>query len=75
MMGLVAVKNFPDRIYAERAQHSLEEAGIAAVLQSPDAGIFGAGAGAGLPQGVDLLVEEEFADEARAMLNELFDGI
>ncbi|HEX9006118.1 MAG TPA: DUF2007 domain-containing protein [Bacteroidota bacterium] len=74
-MGLRYVKNFPDRLYAERAQQTLEEEGIPSVIQSPDAGILGAGATAGLPQGADLYVEEEFYVQAREILNELFDGI
>ncbi len=74
-MALRFVKNFPDRLYAERAQQTLEEEGISSVSQSPDAGILGAGAAAGLPQGADLYVEEEFYPQAREMLNDLFDGI
>ncbi len=74
-MALVRVKNFPDRMYAERAQQTLEEEGIASVVQAPDAGILGAGGAVGLPQGADLYVEEEDAEEARRLLSELFDGV
>ena len=74
-MGLIKVKNFPDRLYAERAQQSLESEGIGSVIQSVDAGILGAGGAAGLPQGADLYVEEEYAEEAGELLAELFDGI
>jgi hypothetical protein len=74
-MALVKVKNFPDRMYAERAQQTLNEEGIASIVQAPDAGILGAGGVAGLPQGADLYVEEEDAEEARRMLSELFDGV
>jgi len=74
-MALVKVKNFPDRMYAERAQQTLESEGIASVVQSVDAGILGAGGAAGLPQGADLYVEEENAEEARRVLQELFDGV
>ena len=74
-MSLVRIKNFPDRMYAERAQQSLDQEGIPSVIQSPDAGILGAGAATGLPGGVDLYVSEEYAGKARQMLNDLFDGI
>ncbi len=74
-MALVRVKNFPDRLYAERARQSLEEDGIHSIIQSPDQGILGAGSAAGLPQGADLYVEEEDAARARELLNELFDGV
>ncbi len=74
-MALRFDKNFPDRLFAERAQQTLEDEGIPSVIQSPDAGILGAGAAAGLPQGADLYVEEEFYSQAHEILNELFDGI
>ncbi len=70
-MGLVKIKNFPDRTFAERARQTLEEEGIESVIQSIDAGILGAG----LPQGADLYVEEQHAERARELLNDLFDGI
>jgi len=72
---MVKVKNFPDRVFAEQAQQRLEREGIACVLQSPDIGILGAGASSSLPQGVDLLVSEEFAEKAHDILEALFDGI
>jgi hypothetical protein len=74
-MALVRVKNFPDRMYAERAQQTLNEEGIASVVQAPDAGILGAGGAVGLPQGADLYVEEEDAEDARRLLSELFNGV
>ncbi len=74
-MGLVMIKNFPDRMYADRAQQTLRQEGIESVIQSPDAGIFGAGAMASTPRGVDLYVESEDADEAKALLNDVFDGV
>lgn len=74
-MPLTKIKNFPDRMYAERAQQSLAQEGIPSVIQGIDAGILGAGGAAGLPQGADLYVPEEFADEARLMLSDLFNGI
>lgn len=75
MDRLVKVKNFPDRIYAERAQQTLAEEKIACVLQSMDIGILGAGGTAGIPQGVDLYVEPEDADRAREVLKDIFNNI
>jgi hypothetical protein len=72
---MVKVKNFPDRIFAEQAQQTLEREGIPSILQSPDIGILGAGGSSTLPQGVDLFVSEEFAEKAREILTALFDGI
>ena len=74
-MPLTLVKNFPDRLYAERARQSLEEEGIIAVIQSPDPGFMGVGGSAAFPQGADLYVEQKDASRARELLNELFDGI
>ena len=74
-MRLVRVKNFPNRIAAERAQQTLREQGIESVIQSLDAGVLGAGGAAGFPQGADLFVQEEHAATARELLESLFDGI
>lgn len=74
-MALVRIKNFPDRMYAERAQQTLENEGIPSVVQSVETGILGAGGAAGFPQGADLYVEEEHAEEARQLLSELFNGV
>jgi len=72
---MVKVKNFPDRIFAEQAQQTLEGEGIPSMLQSPDIGMLGSGGSSTLPQGVDLLVPEEFAEKAYQILTVLFDGI
>lgn len=74
-MALVKIKNFPNRMFAEQAQQCLEQEEIPSVIQSPDAGILGAGGVCDLPQGADLYVTEECAEEARQMLFSLFDGI
>ncbi|MGA9119476.1 MAG: DUF2007 domain-containing protein [Bacteroidota bacterium] len=74
-MALTLIKNFPDRMYAERARQTLEQAGIESVIQSPDAGIFGAGSMASTPRGVDLYVQSDDAEEAKALLNDVFDGV
>jgi hypothetical protein len=74
-MKLIRIKNFPNRAYAEHAKQQLEQENIPAVIQAPDMGILGAGGTAGLPQGVDLYVPDELADEAREILTALFNGI
>ena len=74
-MDLVKVKNFPDRLYAERARQSLDQEGIPALIQSIDVGILGAGGVVGFPQGVDLLVPGEYAERARELLSDLFNGV
>jgi hypothetical protein len=74
-MTLVKIKNFPDRMFAERAQQTLEVEHIPSIIQSPDAGIMGAGGVWGMPHGADLYVEDEYADRARELLESLFDGI
>ncbi|HXX62544.1 MAG TPA: DUF2007 domain-containing protein [Bacteroidota bacterium] len=74
-MELVKVKNFPDRLYAERARQSLDMEGIPALIQSVDVGILGAGGVVGFPQGVDLLVPAEYAERALEILSDLFDGV
>ena len=74
-MELVKVKNFPDRMYAERARQSLDAEGIPSIIQSVDVGFLGAGGAMGLPQGADLYVPRDYEGRAREILNELFDGI
>ena len=74
-MDLVKVKNFPDRMFAERARQTLDAEGIPSIIQSLDVGFLGAGAAIGLPQGADLYVPSEFVDRARELLNDIFDGV
>jgi hypothetical protein len=74
-VDLVLVKNFPDRMFAERARQTLDAEGIPSIIQSIDAGFLGAGGALGLPQGADLYVPREYADRARDLLNNVFDGI
>lgn len=74
-MDLVLVKNFPDRMFAERARQTLDAEGIPSIIQSIDAGFLGAGGALGLPQGADLYVPHEYSDRARDILNNVFDGI
>ena len=72
---LVKVKNFPDRMYAERARQSLDAEGNPSIIQSIDIGFLGAGGALGLPQGADVYVPVEFAERAREILSDLFDGV
>jgi len=72
-MDLVKVKNFPDRLYAERARQSLDAEGIPSIIQSIDVGILGAGGASGFP--ADVYVPREFVPRALELLNDLFDGI
>ncbi len=74
-MALVKIRNFPDRMFAERAQQTLQEEDIPSIIHSPDAGITGAGGIWAGPQGADLYVEEEYVERARELLESLFDGI
>ena len=74
-MKLVKVKNFPDRMYAERARQSLDAEGIPSIIQSIDAGFLGAGGAMGLPQGADLYVPSEFLSRAAELINDLFNGV
>jgi hypothetical protein len=74
-LDLVLVKNFPDRMYAERARQTLDVEQIPSIIQSMDIGIFGAGAASSLPAGADLYVPRELSDRARELLNDVFDGI
>jgi hypothetical protein len=72
---LVLAKNFPDRLYAERARQTLDAESIPSIIQSVDAGFLGAGGAFGLPQGADLYVPREYLERARELLNDLFDGV
>lgn len=79
MSDLIMIKNFPNRLTAEMAQQSLEAEGIYSILKAPDYGFPGAAAGGGFDlfsgQGVDLYVEEKFAEVAEEIVREQYDGI
>ncbi len=74
-MDLVLVKNFPDRMFAERARQTLDVENIPSIIQSVDAGFLGAGGALGLPAGADLYVPSEYSERATELLNDVFDGI
>jgi len=79
MSELVLIKNFPNRMFAEMAQQLLESQGIHAVVKAPDYGITGSGTGGSFDifagQGVDLYVDEEFAERAEEIVREQYNGI
>jgi hypothetical protein len=64
---LVVVGTFNDRIEAELAQSALEAAGIESMVRGDDAG--GVQPGLWTAEGVDVLVREEDAANAREILD------
>jgi len=64
---LVVVRTFSDRIEADLAQSALEAAGIESMVRGDDAG--GIQPGLWTSNGVDLLVREEDATNARDILD------
>jgi hypothetical protein len=64
---LVVLRTFNDRIEAELAQSALEAAGIESMTRGDDAG--GTQPGLWVSTGVDLLVREEDATNAREILD------
>jgi len=65
-LSLVTIAEFPDRIAADLARLQLEAAGMDVVLF--DGGM--ASLGLGMMTPVRLMVPDEHADEARALLDE-----
>lgn len=76
---MVLIKNFPNRLFAEMAQQTLEGEGIPSIVKASDYGITGSGTGGSFDifsgQGVDLYVSEEFAQRAEEIVREQYDGI
>jgi hypothetical protein len=64
---LVVVRTFNDRIEAELAQSALEAAGIESMVRGDDAG--GLQPSLWTSEGVDVLVREEDAADAREILD------
>lgn len=64
---LIVVRTFTDRIEAELAQSALEAAGIESMTRGDDAG--GTQPGLWASAGVDVLVREEDAANAREILD------
>jgi hypothetical protein len=79
MSKLILIKNFPNRMFAEMAQQLLKAKEIPSIIKAPDYGFPGAAAGGGSDifsgNGVDLYVEEEFAERAEEIVREQYDGI
>lgn len=78
MSKSILIKNFPNRLFAEMAQQTLEAEGIPSIVKAPDYGLAGAAAGGGFDifsgNGVDLYVEEEFAKKAEEIIRALYEG-
>lgn len=74
MDKLVLIKNFPNRSFAEQAKEVLLQHNIMCVLKSIDVGIMGT-ASSGMPQGVNLYVDEEQHESALRLIDALYNGI
>jgi hypothetical protein len=68
MSEFMPLQNYSTSSEAEMNVQILREAGIAAILQGPQAGIFGAGFSGVSIQGVTLLVREEDVEEALELI-------
>ena len=71
-MPLVRVKNFPSRAFAELASETLRKEGILCWIISPDIAMLGGMPGGRVPQGADLYVDDEDAEQARELVSALF---
>ena len=74
MSHLIFIKNFPNRAFAEQAKEILDRESIGCVLSSPDVGILGTST-TSLSIGVNLYVEQDNEENARALLEALYNGI
>ena len=70
MNDFVQLNQYATVIEAEMHATILREAGIAAIVQGPQAGIFGAGFSGWSVQGVTLLVPEDDYEEAMELIGE-----
>jgi hypothetical protein len=68
MGEFVVFQNYGSTVEAEMHAEILREAGIAAILQAPHQGIFGAGFSGSSVQGVTLMVREEDFDRAADLI-------
>jgi hypothetical protein len=66
---LVVAKNFPDRTFASAGLELLKQHNITAIVQSPDM------VGGDLAGGCDLYVQRKDLEEARGLLEALFDNM
>ncbi|HTI65507.1 MAG TPA: DUF2007 domain-containing protein [Gemmatimonadaceae bacterium] len=72
---LIKLTNFPTALEADMFVEQLKSAGIAAVSRGVDiTGIFGPGFQGATARGVDVLVPQEQADEAREFLADYQSG-
>jgi Putative prokaryotic signal transducing protein len=69
MNNFVVLQSYSTTVEAEMHAEILREAGIPAILQSPNQGIFGAGFSGFSGQGVTLLVPENELDHAAELID------
>lgn len=80
-MALALVKNFPNGMYAEMAQQTLEKEGIPCVVKGSGGGsgpVVLQSAGGTWPftgVGVDVYVSDEDLPRAKELLEAIYDGI
>lgn len=70
MADFVPIQNYQTASEAEMCAAILREAGIAAILQGPQAGIFGAGFIGASVEGVTLLVPEDQLENALELIGD-----
>lgn len=69
MNNFVELKSYSTTVEAEMHAEILREAGIPAILQSPNQGIFGAGFSGFSGQGVTLLVPDSELEHAAELID------
>jgi hypothetical protein len=69
MNSFVALRSYSTTVEAEMHAEILREAGIPAILQSPNQGIFGAGFSGFSGQGITLMVPENELDNAADLIH------
>lgn len=70
MNKFIKLNHYPTTMEAELHANILREAGIAAIVQGPQAGIFGAGFSGWSVQGVTLLVSADDYEDALDLIGE-----
>lgn len=71
--GWTVAAEFPAVYQAEMAAEMLKQAGVPAVVRAESSGIFGPGYAGTVTGGARVLVPDEFADEARELIEEALD--
>ena len=73
MGDFVAFRSYSSTVEAEMHAEILRDAGIAVLIQSPDIGIFGAGASGNFVHGVTLMVSEGDFEQAAELIDPMDD--